>query len=115
MHAQFSEIPPLDEVKTLFTTATGCNFILEVEWKSWLDIDPDDLFEFMPYIRPCHQKLLMDTANGEQKSPCAFLRQLLRPHGYTIHHGRINYSLQEIKEGSKTVDKKVGKTVTWMG
>lgn len=112
-HAQFVEVPPLEHIKEFFKVATGIVFKLGDSWKSWPTLDPDDVLVFMPYIRPCHQKLLMETANG--KNPCAFLRQLLRPYKYTILLHKNTFSLQEIKEELKTVGKKDGATVTWMG
>ncbi len=76
--AQFVTAPPFDMVKELFTTATGLPFSEGVSWTVWQTVDPSDLYIFRPYIRKCHQQLLMEPANG--KNACSFLRQVLRPH-----------------------------------
>ena len=110
--AQFKTIPPLELVKELFVATTGQAFHPEISWTSWRVPDPDDLFVFRPYIRNCHQNLLMETANGIQENPCAFLRQLLRPHGYNIVRKRETYTLAIKKDGT-TVSKAPGVTVCW--
>ena len=115
MHAQFVELPPLEDIVELYKAATGGKFNLEETWKKWNKVSPDDLYMFLPYIRPCHQKLLKETANGTQKNPCSFLRQLLRPYNYSINYDRKTYSLQEFKEELKTVAKKEGAMVEWKG
>ena len=115
VHAQFTTVPPLEMVQSFFKTATGIPFKLDATWASWLSIEPDDIFEFMSYIRPCHRKLLMETADGNQPNPCSFLRQLLRPHGFGIRLSKKKYIVEELKEDSKTVGKKPGATVVWGG
>lgn len=112
-HAQFVQVPPLEMIQKFFKSVTGVGFKLDVTWKTWLVVDPDDVFEFLPYIRKCHQKLLMETADGNQPDPCSFLRQLLRPHGFCIKLVKKTYILQELKEDQKTVGKKAGATVVW--
>lgn len=113
-HAQFVVIPPLEEIHTFVTAATGGPCIVDATWRKWLPLDPDCVFAFLPYIRPCHQKLLMETADGV-RDPCAFLRQLLRPYGFLIEFYRGRWTLKENKEVAKTVSKKEGTTVTWAG
>ena len=113
-HAQFVDIPPLEDIYTFFTAATGCPFMMEAEWTRWLPIDPDDVLCFVSYVRPCHQRIMLETANGD-RDPCAFLRQLLRPYGYCIVLYRKRWLLKELKEESKTVVKKEGATVNWAG
>jgi len=112
-HAQFVEVPPLEEVKALFTATTGRQFQLYVTWTKWTPVDPADLYVFRPYIRRCHQKLLKETANGTQKNPCSFLRQLLRPYGYCIKLVKKTYTLIEWVDDMKTVGKKDGATIVW--
>ena len=112
--SQFVEIPPLEDVNSFFTAATGCPFKLDVQWSKWLQLDPDDVLCFVPYIRKCHQKIIIETLN-KLRDPCALLRQLLRPYGYCIDFYRKKYTLVEIKEDLKTVGKKEGATVTWSG
>ena len=113
-HAQFVVTPPVGEVHSLFTAATGCPFHVEVSWSQWKPLDPDSVFCFIPYIRPCHQKILMETGNSS-RNPCAFLRQLLRPHGFGIEYYRNKWTLKELKADSKTVGKKEGTVVEWGG
>ncbi len=112
-HAQFVDLPPLDDIKELFKKTTNLPFQLNVSWTIWIPADIDDLLVFKPYIRPCHQKLLMDTLYGEQKNACSFLRQLLRPYGYTITKRKNFYTLAEIKEITGVVGKKAGKIISW--
>ena len=84
-NTQFKTIPPLEDIQTLFCIVTGVKFFVESTWYTFVDTNNPDIFlHFMPYIRPSHQKVLLDTVNGKQKNPCSLLRQLLRPHGYTI-------------------------------
>ena len=111
--AQFVEMPPLEMVTEFFTTVTGLPLQLDVSWTRWIAYDVDELYVFKPYIRKCHQKLLLETANGVQKNVCSFLRQLLRPYGYCIVLSKGIYSLCENKDESKTVGKKDGKVVVW--
>lgn len=114
-HAQFTTVPPLETVEHFFKIVTGIPFKLDATWVSWLTAEPDDVFEFLSYIRPCHRKLLMETADGVQPNPCSFLRQLLRPHGFAIRLSKKRYIVEELKEDSKTVGKKPGTTVVWEG
>jgi hypothetical protein len=115
MHnTQFKEIPPLEDVKDFLLALTGLqSFHIGATWLKWNPVDPDDIYMFLPYIRKCHQKILMDTANGIQKNPCALLRQLLRPHGFCIENVKKHYTICEWKEEVKTVGKKKGKVVVW--
>lgn len=112
-YAQFKVIPPLDEIKELFTAATGVTFHMEASWTTWQPLDADDMLIFRPYIRKCHQKILMETVNGIHKDPCSFLRQLVRPHGFLIVYAGKRYTLTEAKEEVKVVEKKAGTTVDW--
>ena len=41
--------------------------------------------QFRDYIRPSHHTLLNAVVAGNTGNPCAFLRQLLRPHKFNIH------------------------------
>ena len=111
--AQFVRLPPLDMIKELFTLATGLIFREDASWVIWQTVDPSDLYIFRPYIRKCHQQLLIETANGVQKNVCSFLRQLLRPYNFSIKLIKKTYHICELKEESKTVGKKEGVTVVW--
>jgi hypothetical protein len=107
--AQFVEIPPLEDVRGLFTAASGKPFGIGVTWTTWETVDPDHILEFQPYIRPCHQRILLETVNGIQ-NPCAFLRQLMKPHGFNIVVRRHEYHLEALK-GQTHVSKKEGLTL----
>ena len=110
--AQFTAIPPFDDVRELFTLCTAHAFQLGISWSSWRPVDPNDVLCMQSYFRPCHQKILLETAQGT-RSPCALLRQLLRPHGYAIQLSGTLWTLTELKEDIKTVGKKGGTTVVW--
>ena len=112
-HAQFISLPPLVDIQELFVKAAGLPFQTNVSWSLWLPVDIDEILIFRPYIRPCHQKLLMDTVNGIQKNACSLLRQLLRPYGFSIIKKKKFYTLVEIKEIVKGVSKKTGTTLQW--
>jgi len=51
----------------------------------------------------------METVNDAQ-SPCAFLRQLLKPHGFNIINRKGEYTLDVLK-GKTHVNKKEGITI----
>jgi hypothetical protein len=95
--AQFIVIPPLQRVAALFSIATTRPLEPEVTWTAWSSIPDTVLEEFRQYIRPCHHKLLNETLTG--KSPLAFLRQLLRPHGYRIETTTIGWRLTSENAG----------------
>jgi hypothetical protein len=84
MCAQFCALPPLTKVEALFVTATAKQLSSGVSWSEWIPVPSAEIEQFRPYIRPSHQRLLNSTLGGEHSTPCAFLRQLLRPHGYRI-------------------------------
>ena len=112
-HAQFISLPPLADIQELFVKATGLPFQTNVSWSLWLPVDVDEILIFKPYIRPCHQKLLMDTINDDTKNACSLLRQLLRPYSFSIVKKKNFYTLVETKENTKVVGKKSGATVVW--
>jgi hypothetical protein len=94
MCAQFCSLPPLTKVETLFVAATASQLSAGVSWFEWKVISPEQIEQFRPYIRPSHQRLLNLTLNGENPTPCAFLRQLLRPHGYRIESNARGWTLR---------------------
>lgn len=112
--AQFRELPPLCDIHELFMMATGNPFQPETTWSDWKTMDADDILCFQPYIRPSHQKILVETASGV-RNPCALLRQLIRPYGFCIETHKTYWVLKEMKLGSTAVNKKVGTTVEWHG
>jgi len=112
--AQFRELPPLCDVCELFVMATGNLFQPEITWSEWKTVDTDDILCFQPYIRPSHQKIILETASG-LRNPCALLRQLIRPYGFCIETHKTFWVLKEMKLDSAPVTKKVGATVEWNG
>jgi hypothetical protein len=97
MHAQFIVVPPLTKLTELFTKATGKPFVVGVSWMFWETCTVADFERFRKYIRPSHQKVLDEAVAGTAENPCSLIRQLLRPHNYTIRRGSRNWSLQEVK------------------
>ena len=69
--SQFVIIPPLERLVLLFEKSTGCRFIKEVVWKSWNPVVATEYEWLYEYIRPSHQKLLIETINGIQDTPCS--------------------------------------------
>ena len=110
--AQFKKIPPLEDIKEIFSIATGCKFHDEVSWSQWYPVDPIDLLVLQPYIRPSHQKILVECMTGT-RTVAALLRQVLRPHGYCIILYQGVSTLILTKEDNKTVEKKTGTIVDW--
>jgi hypothetical protein len=112
MHStQFSELPPISDIGELFLKVTGVKLTLYTTWRTWILVDPEEYFIFQPYIRPCHQRILVETINGVQPNPCAFLRQLLRPYGLHIVKRNNQYKVCELSE--QTVGKKPGTLLSW--
>ena len=110
-HSQFTEVPPLNDIQELFMKASGLKLSLYTTWLVWKPLDPEDYFVFQPYIRPCHQRILMETINGQQPNPCSFLRQLLRPYGLLIQKSNSQYKI--VEHTNPTVGKKAGLTIVW--
>jgi hypothetical protein len=98
MHAQFIVIPPLTKITELFTKVTDKEFAVGIAWAAWNTVAAEEYERFRKYIRPSHQKMLSETISGEADSPCSFLRQILRPHGYTIRRNSHGWNLQKVKE-----------------
>lgn len=109
--AQFVVVPPLSRVASLFKAATGQVLGPDMSWPSWLDVSAAEIEAMRPYIRTCHQKILNETLAG--KCPCAFLRQILRPHGYRIETVKSGWAL---KSGppTKGICVKIGKEIDWV-
>ena len=98
MHAQFIVIPPLGKVSDYFVKATGCEFSEDVRWSRWVSVPSEATEEFRKYIRPSHQQILNDTLSGEAENPASLLRQLLRPHEYTIRRSSKFWVLSTLKK-----------------
>ncbi len=115
MHAQFVVIPPLEKVKSLFQYSTGKELTPDVCWGNW-KFPTTELYDLIrPYYRPCHSQILQETEEKIQKSPCALLRQLLRPHGYKIvASGKNTWKLvNSLDDSPKGIIVRSGKTVVW--
>jgi hypothetical protein len=115
MHAQFVVIPPLAKVAALFASTTGRSLHTDVEWSVWKDISAAAFEAFRPYIRPSHQKILNSLVAGAEKTPCAFLRQLLRPHELKLQKTSTGWAVRQAKpeEGVAGVRIGPGKVVDW--
>lgn len=113
--SQFIVAPSETKVATLFVAATGRSLIPEVCWKSWNPVSTQELEVFRQYIRPSHQKILNDTISGKQKSPCVFLRQILRPHTYRIESSNAGWVLRKGLSSEEAHGVRIGpgKTVMW--
>lgn len=98
MHAQFIVIPPLGKITNYFGKATGCEFTEEVRWSIWPPLPAEETEEFRKYIRPSHQQILNDTLSGKAENPASLLRQLLRPHEYTIRRSGKFWILSTLKK-----------------
>jgi hypothetical protein len=98
--AQFVIVPPIGRIRKLFETATGSKFVNDVCWKSWQPVQATDYEWLYDFIRPSHQKLLVETIECVQDTPCSLLRQLLRPHDFRIERTSYGWTL---KEGRKSV------------
>jgi hypothetical protein len=113
MYSQFTSQPPFSYIEELFLKATGRKLSVYTVWRIWLPVDSDEYFIFQPYIRPCHQQILIETINGFQPNPCSLLRQLLRPYGLMIQKRRDEYKV--CTHSVPTVGKKAGATIIWSG
>jgi hypothetical protein len=102
MHAQFIVSPPLPKITDLFIKTTGCQFNVDVKWSRWVSISVDLYEEFRKYIRPSHQQILNDTIAGTAENPASILRQLLRPHDYTIRRMGKLWILSTLKKDECT-------------
>lgn len=98
MHAQFIVVPPLAKIIDYFVKATGCTFNVDVKWSRWSATPVENIEEFRKYIRPSHQQILNDTLSGKAENPASLLRQLLRPHEYTIRRVGKLWSLATLKK-----------------
>lgn len=103
MHAQFIVVPPLPKIIELFVKTTGCSFNVDVKWSRWISISIDFYEEFRKYIRPSHHQILNDVISEKAENPASILRQLLRPHDYTIRRSGKLWTLSTLKkeEGPK--------------
>lgn len=98
MHAQFIVAPPLPKIIDFFVKTTGCSFNVDVRWSRWLSISIESVEEFRKYIRPSHQNILNEYIEGKAENPASLLRQLLRPHDYTIRRNGKLWVLTPLKK-----------------
>jgi hypothetical protein len=116
MHAQFSVIPSGSKVASFFLLLTGQSMVPGAIWYSWNNVDNAAFELFRDYIRPSHHALLNAVISGDAANPCAFLRQLLRPHKFNIHASDGHWTLCTINSNRppKVVQhKKTDVTVEW--
>jgi hypothetical protein len=112
--AQFSVVPPLKEIAILFKAVTGLDCDVDVTWSSWSVTDLVEILEDLrPYYRPCHTKILDETASGLYKGPSRLLRQLLRPHGLNIQARNGSWKLVKMDTGIKIDTGQIG--IIWEG
>lgn len=116
MHAQFSVIPSGSKVASFFLLLTGQSMVPGAIWYSWNNVDNAAFELFRDYIRPSHHALLNAVISGDAANPCAFLRQLLRPHKFNIHASDGKWTLCTISSNRppKVVQhRKTDVTVEW--
>jgi hypothetical protein len=116
MHAQFSVIPSGSKVASFFLLLTGQSMVPGAIWYSWNNVDNAAFELFRDYIRPSHHALLNAVISGDAANPCAFLRQLLRPHKLNIHASDGKWTLCTISSNRppKVVQhRKTDVTVEW--
>ncbi len=109
MHAQFIVVPPIGKVYDYFGKATGCQFAVDVKWSRWNAMTVECTEEFRKYIRPSHQQILNDTIDGKADNPASLLRQLLRPHEYTIRRAGKFWLLSYLKKNEEVKGTRVVK------
>lgn len=104
--SQFSIVPPLKQIAIFFKQVTGTECEVDATWTAWtawtactVFTQVDILEDFRPYYRPCHTKILDETASGLYKDPSRLLRQLLRPHGLTLQYRNKVWTLMKINAG----------------
>ena len=113
MHAQFSVIPPLGKIQVLFKDATDKEMIPGIHWSVWKTPPSTCIEELRPYYRPCHMHILNETLENPAKTPCALLRQLLRPHNLQIQKKGSVWVLNSTVEKAAPVILKEGGVVDW--
>ena len=83
--SQFITPPPLTKISPIFVSATGQPLEHGATWSIWnTPIDVEAINAVLPYYRPCHQKLIRELLTFPTQPPLALLRQLLRPHDFSI-------------------------------
>jgi len=110
-YAQFMAIPPLLLVKAIFAWYADCSLEIGSHWSFLKSGIAPGLSVIKPYIRPSHSKLLLACEGGG--CPLAFLRQILRPHGFTIKTLRHGYRVEGIDTETTPVKRIAGTDVTW--
>ena len=105
-------MPPLTKVTGLFTKATGRHFASGVSWVIWETCDKEEFERFRKYIRPSHQRILDEVISGDSETPCSFLRQLLRPHNYTIRRNSRGWLLHITKDKESNDEGEDSTTIT---
>lgn len=114
MHAQFIVVPTLSKVSTIFKEATGKPLTSNVTWKSWNTLSKETYDDIEEYIRPCHRGILEGTIDGTHNTPCALMRQLIRPYGMRIDYRNKTWTLRDSDEDhEKGIRTRSGCIIVW--
>jgi hypothetical protein len=109
VYAQFVAIPPLAIVAEIFVFYTGCRLELGAHWISFNKGIAPGLAVIHPFIRPSHNRLLSACESGE--CPLAFLRQILRPFGFSIKKQTHGFRVEN--DTSSPVKIRAGSEINW--
>jgi hypothetical protein len=101
MHAQFIVVPTLSKVSIIFQEATGKPLSSNVTWKCWNKLSNETYEDIEAYIRPCHRGILEGTISGIYSTPCALIRQLIRPYGMKIDYRNKLWTLRDSDENKE--------------
>jgi hypothetical protein len=113
MYAQFVVVPSLPKVSAFFLETTGKPLTPNCTWNSWKKISSESLDEIATYIRPCHSSILDSTRDGIYDTPCALIRQLLRPHGFRIDYRNKVWTLRTSDFQEKGIRTRSGCIIEW--
>ena len=111
--SQFMVVPTMMKVEALFIKLTGKELHVDATWSAWQTYTTENFEWLRPYIRPCHQKIFNETISGEQPTPLALLRQLLRPHGMRIEQKHNTWTVTVGSPMTKTIREKDGVLLDW--
>ena len=110
MSSQFVVIPPLKLVEKIFQCCTEKPLEAGVTWIQINEPDAQSMQIIRKYIRNSHAKLWEQFAQGF--GALAFLRQILRPHGFSIKKAEPGYKLI-LLAANETVIIRSGQTIEW--
>ena len=113
MHAQFVVVPPFSRVSAFFTEATGKPLTNNITWEKWTTLSSTTYDEIELFIRPCHSSILYSTRDGIYSTPCALMRQLLRPHGFRIEYRNNVWKICDAHSQGKGIRTRSGCVIVW--